>query len=213
MKSDEDVFEACCRELSQKHYVVIDHFLTLVEVTDILTGLKHKFSQGKFEQAGIGQKKDYHRDENIRGDWICWINPQETFAIMHRFIHCLEGFIKHVNRSCFLGLKEYELHYTMYPQGTGYQRHLDQFKKDDNRQLSFICYLNFDWKEQDGGALKLYLTDDSGGERCVDIYPCAGRFVCFRSHLLEHEVMATRRMRYSLTGWLLSRKRGLSFLK
>jgi SM-20-related protein len=35
--------------------------------------------------------------------------------------------------------------------------------------------------------------------------PEAGRLVCFRSDLIEHEVLPATRERYSLTGWALDR--------
>jgi SM-20-related protein len=92
------------------------------------------------------------------------------------------------------------VHRTIYPIGSFYKRHLDQFKKDDKRKLSVICYLNTDWKESEGGQLRIYLPNGS-----TDIFPLAGRLVCFRSDLLEHEVLPATRERLSLTGWLLDR--------
>ncbi|MCA9407722.1 MAG: 2OG-Fe(II) oxygenase [Candidatus Omnitrophica bacterium] len=213
MKSDDAVFERCCQLLSDNHYAVIDDFLSSREVTEVLAGLKHKFSQGKFKQARIGQMEEIQKDTNIRGDLIYWIDQKVTFAIMHRFMKYLESFRVYLNRYCFLNLKDYEMHYAIYPEGTYYKRHLDQFKKDDNRMLTFICYLNFNWKEEDGGALRLYLKDENDNENVMDIYPKAGRFVCFRSNLLEHEVLLTKRERYSLTGWFLNQKTDLKFLK
>ena len=79
-----------------------------------------------------------------------------------------------------------------------YRRHLDQFKKDDHRKLSVICYLNEGWKEEHGGQLRIYRTDGP-----LDILPVAGRLVCFRSDQLEHEVLPATRERLSLTGWIL----------
>ena len=105
------------------------------------------------------------------------------------------------------------MHYTMYPKGAYYKRHLDQFKTNDNRRLTFLCYLNEDWTEKDGGTLRLYTEDKQKREQAIDILPVAGRFVCFCSDLLEHEVLVCHRERYSLTGWLLNQSSELTFLK
>jgi SM-20-related protein len=108
--------------------------------------------------------------------------------------------IAFVNQSLFLSLKDCEVHQTIYPIGSFYKRHLDQFKKDDHRKLSVICYLNKEWKEADGGQLRMFIGTESR-----DILPLAGRLVCFRSDLLEHEVLPATRERLSLTGWLIDK--------
>ena len=106
--------------------------------------------------------------------------------------------MQHINRSLYLSLKDYEIHMTVYPVGSFYRRHLDQFKKDDHRKLSVICYLNEGWEEEHGGQLRIYRTNGP-----LDILPVAGRLVCFRSDQLEHEVLPATRERLSVTGWIL----------
>jgi SM-20-related protein len=96
---------------------------------------------------------------------------------------------------------------TIYPPGSYYKRHLDQFKKDDHRKLSVICYLNENWKEEEGGQLRIYLPDKD-----IDVLPIAGRLVCFRSDQLEHEVLRATRPRLSITGWILDQHTELRHL-
>jgi SM-20-related protein len=43
------------------------------------------------------------------------------------------------------------------------------------------------------------------GHESKDVLPVAGRLVCFRSDLLEHEVLPATRERLSLTGWLIDK--------
>jgi SM-20-related protein len=114
------------------------------------------------------------------------------------YLNKLKQLIASVNQNLFLSLKDCEVHQTIYPIGSFYRRHLDQFKKDDHRKLSVICYLNKNWKTSDGGELRLHLDN-----LAKDILPVAGRMVCFRSDLLEHEVLPATRERLSLTGWLV----------
>ena len=58
-----------------------------------------------------------------------------------------------------------------------------------------------DWKPEYGGELVIY-KDDHG----VILYPTKGRVVIIESQLLEHEVKPVIKPRYSITGWLRTRK-------
>lgn len=80
--------------------------------------------------------------------------------------------------------------------GAFYRRHLDRFHKDDSRLVSFVLYLNQDWKAADGGRLRIYQEDSH-----TDIDPVRGTMVCFMSRESEHEVMESFASRYSFTGW------------
>lgn len=206
MDMDKKVFERCSQMLSDNHYAVIDQFLTSEEVSEILVGLEKKYSHDQFKTAGVGQNNEHQENAKVRKDMIYWIEPEKNFEIERRFVPYLNSFMAYLNQSCFLSLMDYEMHYSVYPNGAFYGRHLDQFKKDNNRILTFICYLNFGWKSDDGGALRIYLNKDNQSEQYVDILPEAGRLVCFKSNLLEHEVIATNRQRLSLSGWMLRRK-------
>jgi SM-20-related protein len=203
---DESVFESCSQSLSTDHYATVDQFLTSEEVSAILVGLESKYSQNKFKKAGIGQGEKGDNNTEVRGDFIYWIDPEIVFELKRRFMVYLNSFITHLNQKCFLSIKDSEMHYSVYPKGTFYKRHLDQFKENDNRVLSFICYLNFGWDVADGGELRLY-NDEKDKNKYIDILPQAGRLVCFKSDVLEHEVLVTKKARYSLTGWMLRNKK------
>ena len=187
--------------LAEEGYAIIDDFLSLEIVGEILALDGFKNGMNQFKKAGIGKSQEKQINENIRGDYIQWIDYDNTEAPLQRYIEKLRELISFVNQSLFLSLKDCEVHQTIYPIGSFYKRHLDQFKKDDHRKLSVICYLNKGWNDNDGGQLRLYLKNES-----KDIFPLAGRLVCFRSDLLEHEVLPATRERLSLTGWLLDTK-------
>jgi SM-20-related protein len=186
--------------LAENGYAIIDDFLNDESVDEILEldGFKNGLLQ--FKKAGIGKNQEKQINESIRGDYIQWIDYNNAEAPLRAYIEKLRELISFVNQSLFLSLKDCEVHQTIYPIGSFYKRHLDQFKKDDHRKLSVICYLNKDWSESDGGQLRLYLKEES-----KDVFPLAGRLVCFRSDLLEHEVLPAIRERLSLTGWLVDR--------
>jgi SM-20-related protein len=187
--------------LAEEGYAIIDDFISVEEVEGILQVDGFKNGLNQFKQAGIGKSQEKQINESIRGDYIQWIDFNNAEAPLREYIERLRELISFVNQSLFLSLKDCEVHQTIYPIGSFYKRHLDQFKKDDHRKLSVICYLNKNWSEDDGGQLRLYLKD--GGR---DVFPLAGRLVCFRSDLLEHEVLPATRERLSLTGWLVDNR-------
>src|SRR5258706_11994225 len=159
----------------------------------------------QFKKAGIGKKQDLQINEAVRGDHIQWIDKNSPPAPTKVYLDRLHDLIQFLNQNLFLSLKDYEVHMTVYPAGTFYKRHLDQFKKDDHRKLSVICYLNENWKAEDGGQLRVYLPENPR-----DFFPLEGRLICFRSDLLEHEVLPATRERLSLTGWMLDEEIGLN---
>ena len=110
------------------------------------------------------------------------------------------------NRKMFMGLFDSELHYATYQTGGFYTRHLDQFRQNNQRKISLVLFLNSDWLEADGGALRLY-ADDHIVFR--DILPRAGVLALFSSARVLHEVMPTHRRRLTLTGWMKTRKPGV----
>jgi SM-20-related protein len=193
--------------LAEHGYAIIDDFLSPDEVYAILQLDEFKNGLLQFKKAGIGKLQEKQINEAIRGDYIQWIDKASAQAPLQAYLHKLHELISFVNQNLFLSLKDYEIHLTMYPPGSYYKRHLDQFKKDDHRKLSVICYLNEDWKAEEGGLLRIYLP-----EKEIDVLPQAGRLVCFRSDQLEHEVLPATRSRLSLTGWILDQLAELRYL-
>lgn len=185
-------------DIAEAGYSVVDGFLSADEVKNIQELDRFKNGLLQFKKAGIGKSQEKQINEAIRGDYIQWIKPESAEPPLQVYLSKLNELIWFVNQNLYLSLKDFEVHQTIYPIGTFYIRHLDQFKKEDHRKISVICYLNSDWKETEGGQLRIYLEHES-----KDIFPLAGRLVCFRSDLLEHEVLPATRERLSITGWLL----------
>jgi SM-20-related protein len=184
--------------LAEQGFAVIDNFLAPEEVKAILGLEDFNDAATAFKKAGIGKNQDLQINEAIRGDYIQWVDRNTASAPVKVYLDKLQALIQAVNQGLFLSLKDYEVHMTVYPPGSFYKRHLDQFRKDDHRKLSVICYLNEDWREEHGGQLRMYLPNET-----LDFLPLAGRLVCFRSDQIEHEVIAGTRERRSLTGWML----------
>lgn len=200
-------FDAIADGLAENGYAVVDQFLNQDEVQSIValkefqTGLKH------FKKAGIGKNISHQINEAVRGDYIQWIDKNSAETSLRVYLSRLEHLIQSLNQSLFLSLKDYEVHMTIYPAGSFYKRHLDQFSRDDHRKLSVICYLNNNWSENDGGQLRIYPEGQT-----LDFLPVAGRLVCFRSDQIEHEVLPANRPRLSITGWILDQHATLKHL-
>jgi SM-20-related protein len=201
------VFDSIADDLAEHGYAVADQFLSQSEVNAVLALDHFKNGLDHFKKAGIGKTKDLQINEAIRGDYIHWLDKQTAPPPAKIYLDRLDDLIGFLNQALFLSLKDYEVHMTVYPIGSYYKRHLDQFKQDDHRKLSIICYLNTDWKEEHGGELRMYLPDGK-----IDFLPVAGRLVCFRSDQIEHEVLPATRERLSLTGWILDQHAELRHL-
>jgi SM-20-related protein len=194
-------FDLVADGLADNGYAIVDNFLSSTEVDAILNIPYFENYKQHFKKAGIGKSSGLTINETIRGDSILWLDKATAPASALVYLNRLQELIQFLNRSLYLSLKDYEVHMTVYPIGSFYKRHLDQFKKDDQRKLSVICYLNKEWVQEQGGQLRIYTHDQS-----IDVLPTAGRLVCFRSDLLEHEVLPATRERLSLTGWMLDRQ-------
>jgi SM-20-related protein len=201
------VFDAIADGLVDHSYAVADQFLSQREVQAIARLEEFQKGLKTFKKAGIGKQQQHQINEGIRGDYIQWLDKRSAAPELRVYMERVEKLMQYLNETLFLSLKDFEIHMTIYPVGTYYKRHLDQFKKDDHRKLSIICYLNEEWKEEHGGHLRIYLQ-----EGFLDILPVAGRLVCLRSDLLEHEVLPATRDRLSLTGWILDQHADLKHL-
>ena len=193
-------FEQIADGIAEQGYAVADQFLNTSEVSDILSIQEFQAWFSNFKKAGVGKDQGHQINESIRGDYIKWIDNNSSPEPIGVYLAKLDHLRGYINQSLFLSIKDYEVHLTVYPPGAFYNRHLDQFSRDDHRKLSIICYLNQDWRPEYGGQLRIWLAG-----KAVDVLPTAGRLVCFRSDLIEHEVLPATKPRLSITGWLLDR--------
>jgi SM-20-related protein len=136
----------------------------------------------------------------LRGDRTRWFEASALTPAQAVYWSALDGVRRDLNRRLLLGLEELEAHYALYPPGAGYARHRDRFRDDDARVLSSVAYLNADWDDADGGALRLHLPQGT-----QDIAPRGGSLVLFLSAEIEHEVLPARRERLSIAGWFRRR--------
>lgn len=188
-------------DIEQQGWSVQENYFPTALVKQLNETLGTLQQQGDLKQAGIGREKQYHIEESIRSDKISWFDHHQLNAAQQDYLQLTQQLQDAFNQKFFLGLFELEIHFALYAKGAFYKRHLDQHKNQDSRVLTLITYLNEDWREDEGGALQLYLAN---GET-ISVLPKAGTLVCFMSAEFEHEVLPAKRERASLTGWFRKR--------
>ncbi len=173
------------------------HFLSADLSQKMQQNIRDLQADGRLKFAGIGNDKIAAATQQMRGDKIFWLDKKNNNSNEMEFLDRIEAFIQYLNQSCYTGINDYEFHYAVYEPGTAYKKHKDQFKSDNNRKFSLICYLNEDWSVDDGGQLRIYQND-----QMQSIEPNAQKAVFFKSDEMEHEVMISHKARMSITGWL-----------
>jgi len=193
-------------QLSDIGYFIWDDFVSSEDVGKLVSIANQGSKSGDFKKAGIGKQALFQLDKSIRGDYIQWLDRNNQNQIVLQFLDKMERLKNTLNQTCYLGLKDFETHFAIYPENTFYKKHIDRFQQNAHRVISFVLYLNENWQEGHGGELAIYLDD-----KTEIIEPLAGRLLLFRSEL-EHEVLMSYRNRYSITGWMLDKDMSLTFL-
>lgn len=211
-------FNALINTLIIQGYVIFDDFLA----TNIIVALRdevdkrHANNEMVAAKTGLSQSKLLSQSEpsKIRGDSISWLDEDSANINIQAYFAEMQMLKAQLNQQLFMNLHSLETHLAIYPIGSVYQKHLDQFSQSTNgnqsdglnneskaRQLSSILYLNANWQVGDGGELRLHLN----ALEHLDILPTAGKLVLFLSEKFWHEVRPAKRERASLTGWFRTR--------
>ncbi len=187
-------YDAVASELSTKGWAVIEGFLSREETRRLAS--EARLAAQEFEPAQIGRGAERGLHPEIRSDLILWTDPNGELRDK------LDELKLALNRTLFLGLKDFEGHLAVYPAGGGYQKHLDNFRNASPRAVSLVVYLNESWTEPDRGELRIYDNDD---HVAAEVAPKGGTLALFLSREVEHEVLPTTRERVSFTGWFRDR--------
>lgn len=206
MSELEQKFELIIEGIMENGYAVCDNFLNKSEVENLLKTFSVRYQQGKFKDASIGKSDEVHKNTEIRGDEILWLESASIDSAERILLDKNQSFVNYLNQTCYLGIVDTEIHFAKYTIGKFYRRHRDAFQTKKGRVLSVIYYLNVDWVPENGGNLIIY-TNKNNIENAITISPMAGRMVCFESEKLDHEVTETFSERFSITGWLLNSKK------
>jgi len=200
----EDALDGIASDLADQGLAIRDGLLPPDLIDRLAAEGQARWAADDPRPALIGRGQERHANATIRTDRILWLDPATATPAQGQYLAFIADLRLAINRRLFLGLFEFEGHLAVYPPGAFYRKHLDRFRGTEQRLVTAILYLNPDWREEDGGQLRLYPDPNDDG-RYQDLLPLAGRLVCFLSGDFPHEVLPARRDRLSITGWYRKR--------
>ena len=208
MQTHNPAFSSIIDDLCDHGYAICDGFLP-VELISALRALALELQEsGELREAKTGQRS-HTSSIKWRGDSIAWLDENSPEPTVQAYFAKMADLRTALNRHLQMNVQEIESHLAIFPAGSVYGKHLDQFQQGmgtQTRQLSSILYLNADWPDDAGGALRLYLNElQPDSSHFIDITPTAGKLVLFLSHDFWHEVLPAKRDRVSLAGWFRTR--------
>ena len=197
----EQLIDEIADALAQQGFIQLQDFLPEWLADQLLLEAKHLASV-EFKPAGIGRNNSLQINSEVRTDSTLWLNG--ISVAQQSYLECMEHLKMGLNRRLFMGLFDFECHFSHYSIGNFYQRHLDAFKGDTSRArshrvLSTVFYLNPDWGKNDGGELLLYA--DEQVSPLLIVPPVFNSCMIFLSDTFPHEVLTSRSDRYSIAGW------------
>ncbi|WP_457746087.1 2OG-Fe(II) oxygenase [Sulfurimonas sp.] len=195
----EKLYEKITDGLVNDGYIIIEDALSKTLCNDLLMTAKQNSA---FKAAGISAGARQYLDANRRRDKTIWLDDDGN--CVSEYLDFARGLQAYLNRTLFLGLTYYEAHFAKYEAGDFYEKHLDSFKNSKNRVVTTVYYLNRSWQKEDGGTLVLYNKEEKILQKIV---PKHNTMVVFMSELFPHEVLPTRKERYSIAGWFRIDKR------
>lgn len=193
-------YTAIAEELAENGWCITPDFVSSELMRQLAGEAREDWQSGEFRPAGVGRGDELEVRPEIRNDRVKWLDPAALSPAQQQYFDQLEQLRLAINSRIYAGLFDFEGHLAVYPPGSYYRRHVDQFRNVGRRTVTTILYLNEDWHTSDGGTLRLY-TDPEDPRAYQDILPLGGRLVTFLSAEFEHEVKPASRDRISLTGW------------
>jgi len=187
----QQLYEKITDALVKEGYVVIENALGQVLCSSLLDKAK---KLKNFLRAGISARKKISTTR--RRDKIRWLD--EDAGIQSEFLDLTQGLQEYLNRELFMGLSYFESHFAIYDKGDFYETHYDAFKDSKNRVVTVVYYLNEAWDHKSGGELMIYNEEENF---VAKVLPEADTLVVFLSEKFPHEVVKTKRKRYSIAGW------------
>lgn len=208
-------------QLRERGFTVVPDYLPAPAVSALVADVAALRSQGSFTTAGVGEASTNRMDGAVRRCEQCFVYPKrgggdaggraELYGVLDGLRASLEA-----GAGVALDGPLTEGLYASYPNGGFYRRHVDAVAgtASEIRQWSYLLYLNEQWAEADGGALRIHT--DGGGElpppgappSFVDVAPRAGTLVLFDSARVPHEVLDTSAERLAVAGWFNTPPKG-----
>jgi SM-20-related protein len=199
--SDDDISQIMT-DLCESGYSVFDNALSPDDIEQLCLYAEVSLEVGNFRAAAIGKDHNKSTHPEIRGDFSLWIENYNEVPSLKQFHDLVLRIMACAKKELFIPAKRFESHFAVYPVGAGYLPHYDQHQGANTRQLSIVLYLS-DLNPGDGGELKLHNTLTTSSANII-VTPERGKLVIFVSEKILHEVLPTKKKRWSLTGWIRS---------
>ena len=193
---DNEKIKTIINTVEKQGYIVLENCINKKQIDSIQSRVL-AFKETDLKNAGIGRSSQQQNNSDIRRDKIHWLDSKNK--IDNEYLQLMETLRIEFNQSLYIGLFDYEAHYSIYKEGDFYAQHIDALKGKSNRVLSTVLYLNEHWQEDNGGELVLY--DQDKKTILETVIPRAGTMVIFLSEQFPHEVLAAKQSRYSIAGW------------
>jgi SM-20-related protein len=193
---EDTLLDQIADSLADDGHIVLHDFLPIELARELMLDAREN-KQLLFKKAAVGRAQQQQFDQTIRSDNIYWLRSECT--AQQKYLTLMQQLRVELNRRLYLGLFDYECHYSHYAPGDFYHRHLDAFKGKSNRVLSTVFYLNPLWAAEDAGQLLIFR--DNQPSPFLIVPPLLNTCVIFLSEQFPHEVSAAKRDRYSIAGW------------
>lgn len=198
-----EIIDRLLDRLATQKWAYLDLTATEPAVTPPLQNLlnfaENSWQAGQFKEAATGRGSEQEVRRQIRNDSILWLDWNSPDLLPWQ--NLLQQLQMELNQGLMLGIQAFEAHLARYAEGQYYDEHIDQPRAQSflhgERIISFVLYLNQDWKEDHGGQLQI--RDHEGALHLIE--PRWGRLALFDSKEILHQVLLSKRVRWSLTGW------------
>ncbi len=184
-------------QLRERDWALTENALPAALIENLTAEIQAYAAAGRFSHLGIGHGRHEEVAQDLQGDRILPLDPATLTPATQAYFQVLAALRQVINQRLFWQLTEIEAHYSLYPPGAGYRKHLDCLTKNHARGLSCLLYLNPQWQPTDGGLLRLYHAEGD-----YEVAPRAGVWLIFRSDRIYHEVLPAHVPRLSLAAWL-----------
>lgn len=191
-------FERIASQLLDKGLAIEDGLFDDDLLVQLHAEAEQAYISGDFEAAEVGKGVAKQQVAELRNDHVKWLHRNTASSAVETYWLFLDQLRDYLSNYFRIHLERTEIHFAVYPKGSFYTKHKDQFRSGGNRIFSVILYLNPNWTPSDGGELRVYSEQDD----FFDIAPILGRLVCFRSDQVLHEVLVSNAPRLSITGWM-----------
>ena len=116
------VFDDVAEALASQGYIVLPSALSSSIMADLQQRINN-IPSPQWAAAGIGREQVFQLNTQIRSDKIVWLTHDNK--VESAYLAVMEQLRQAINRRLFLGLFDYESHFSIFSKGNYYKNHID----------------------------------------------------------------------------------------